>query len=86
MDEEFEEAARLKKAIIQLKEKTITAEKLRSEYLDKKPIISCKTMLEKMNKIDPVVTLGLTKPAPKMNIMSILLLLQNITSAEKGLV
>lgn len=39
-----------------------------------------------MNQIDPEITLGLAKKAPKMNIMSILLLLQNMTSADKGLV
>jgi len=39
MDEEFEEAAKLKKKILQLKEEAMTVERLRKEYIDRKPVM-----------------------------------------------
>ena len=54
MDEDYENAAKLKRLISTLKEGAMTAEKLREEYLAKKPILRLSALLEIMNKIDPV--------------------------------
>ena len=54
LDEEFEEAARIKKVIMGLKEQCMTTQRLRSEFLDKVPTLRLKTMLELVNEIDPI--------------------------------
>lgn len=56
MDEDYEAAAKFKKLITSLKEEEMTAEKLRVNYIAKKPILRLNSLFEIMNKIDPVFT------------------------------
>ena len=56
MEEDYEAAAMYKKKILQLKEEAMTVEKLRTGYLDKKPVLRLSHILEKMNEIDPTYT------------------------------
>ena len=45
-----------KKKILKLKEDAITVEKLRTEFLNKKPTLRLSSLFELMNRIDPVFT------------------------------
>ena len=56
IDEDYESAAKYKKMITSLKEEAMTAEKLRNNYITKKPILRLNSLFEIMNKIDPVFT------------------------------
>ena len=56
IDEDYEAAAMYKKKILKLKEDAITVEKLRTEFLNKKPTLRLSSLFELMNRIDPVFT------------------------------
>ena len=56
MDEDYEAAAMYKKKILQLKGEEMTVERLKDEYLNNEPTLLLSTLLEMMNKIDPVYT------------------------------
>ena len=45
-----------KKKILQLKGEEMTVERLKDEYLNNEPTLRLSTLLEMMNKIDPVYT------------------------------
>lgn len=71
----------------------MTVDKLRHGFIDKKPILTKKVMLQQMNEIDPTFTEEQLKSKlqhiksvkGKQYIVSTLILLQNMTSSEKGL-
>lgn len=56
IDEDYENAAKYKKLIVSLKEQTLTVDKLKQEYLNEKPEVSTKQLLEQMNTLDPLIT------------------------------
>ena len=67
MDEDYENAAKFKKLIVKLKEEAMTAEKLRTEYIEREPILRTHKMLELMNEIDP----GFTKTFVEGNLQEL---------------
>ena len=56
MEEDYENAAKYKKLILKLKEEAMTAEKLRTEYIEREPILRTHKILELMKQVDPSFT------------------------------
>ena len=96
IDEDYENAAKFKKLIVTLKEEAMTVEKLRTEYIEREPILRTHKMLELMNQIDPGFTKTfvesnlqelrmLGNKSSKAKVVNQLLVLQAMTDGEKGL-
>ena len=56
IEEDYENAANYKKQIVKLKSEAMTTERLKTEYLEQKPILRVKDMFVKLCDIDPGYT------------------------------
>ena len=93
IDEDYENAAKYKKQIVELKQQALTVEKLKEQFLNRLPTLSVRSMFELLNEIDPVFTRSFlvqiisnkNKRALKMQVLHKLTVLQEMTRGDKGL-
>ena len=95
IDEDYEKAAHLKKQIAKLQDECLTVQKLRTNYIQKEPIMRTREVLREMNDIDPCYTKSFLETnmrsgkthslQKKAKFVNQLLILQGMTGTNKGL-